>query len=119
MKKLTIDLILLSISLEELKKPVLNLKALREFYIYNKDVNSYNKFMYLVKDSIVLNGKEKMWSQFIDSKYIVYCIFEIIEFGIMMIVECVMYVMQLYKYYINLIIINYHIFSKIDNLCEN
>jgi len=70
MKKLTIDLISSSISLEELEKPALNLKALRQFCIYNKDVNFYNELMYLVKDSILLSGKEKIWSQFIDSKCI-------------------------------------------------
>lgn len=72
MKKRTIDMISSSLSLEELKKPALNLKALREFYIYNKDVNSYNNLMYLVKDSVLLSGKEKIWSQFIDSKCIDY-----------------------------------------------
>lgn len=68
MKKITVDLIESSTSLEELKKPALNLKELRQYYIYNKDVNSYNNWLYHVKDSVLLSGKEEMWSQFIDSK---------------------------------------------------
>lgn len=68
MKKITVDLIESSTSLEELKKPALNLKELRHYYIYNKDVNSYNNWLYHVKDSVLLSGKEEMWSQFIDSK---------------------------------------------------
>lgn len=69
MKNMTINLIESSMSLQELiLKPVSNLKALRQFYIHNKDVNSYNNWMYHVKDSVILSGKEEIWSQFIDSK---------------------------------------------------
>lgn len=68
MKDITVDLIESSTSFDDLEKPVLNLKALRQFYIYNKDINSYNTWMYHVKDSILISGKEEMWSQFIDSK---------------------------------------------------
>lgn len=68
MKKVTVELIESSCSLEELKKPASNLKALREFYIDSKDANSYNTWMYLVKDSVILSGKEELWSQFIDCK---------------------------------------------------
>jgi len=57
--------------MEDLEKPASNLKVLREFYINNNDVKSYNTLMYLVKDSVLLSGKEGMWSQFIDSKYLV------------------------------------------------
>lgn len=69
MKKLTVDLIESSTSLEDLQKPASNLKALRQFYINNNDVNSYNSWMYHVKDSVLLSGKEELWSQFIDSMY--------------------------------------------------
>lgn len=69
MKKLTVNLIESSASLKELEKPASNLKALRQFYIYNNDINSYNSWMYHVKDSFIFSGKEKLWSQFIDSKY--------------------------------------------------
>jgi len=55
--------------MEDLEKPALNLKVLREFYINNNDIKSYNNLMYLVKDSVLLSGKEGMWSQFVDSKY--------------------------------------------------
>lgn len=69
MKNVTINLIESSMSLQELiLKPVSNLKALRQFYIHNNDVNSYNNWMYHVKDSVILSGKEEIWSQFIDSK---------------------------------------------------
>lgn len=69
MKKLTLDLIESSCSFEELLlKPASNLKCLRQFYILNKDVSSYNSMMYLVKDSVLLSGKEELWSQFVDSK---------------------------------------------------
>lgn len=68
MKQITVDLIESSTSLEDLKKPASNLKVLREHYIHNNDVKSYNNLMYLVKDSVLLSGKEEMWSQFIDSK---------------------------------------------------
>lgn len=68
MKNITLDLIESSTSMDDLKKPASNLKVLRDFYIHDKDVKSYNNFMYLVKDSILLSGKEEMWSQFIDSK---------------------------------------------------
>lgn len=68
MQKLTVELIESSSSLEELKKPASNLKALREFYIFNKNVNLYNDWMFHVKDSVLLSGKRAMWSQFIDSK---------------------------------------------------
>lgn len=70
MKNLTVNLIESSCSFEELKKPASNLMALRQFYIHNNDFKSYNDWMYLVKDSILLFGKEKMWSQFIDSKFV-------------------------------------------------
>jgi len=69
MKKLTVELIEGSSSLEELKKVSSNLKALRQFYIHNKNVSSYNNYMFHVKDSVLLSGKEEMWTQFIDSKY--------------------------------------------------
>lgn len=69
MKKLLVELIESSSSLEELKKPASILMALRKFYIHNNDVNVYNTWMYHVKDSVLLSGKEEMWSQFIDSKY--------------------------------------------------
>lgn len=70
MQRLTLDLIQKSTSLQELKeKPASNLKALRQFYIFNKDVSSYNEWMYNVKDSVFLSGKEDIWSQFIDSKF--------------------------------------------------
>lgn len=69
MEKLLVNLIESSSSLEELKKPASILMALRQFYIHNNDVNSYNTWMYHVKDSVLLSGKEEMWSQFIDSKY--------------------------------------------------
>lgn len=68
MKNITLDLIESSTSMEDLEKPTLNLKALREFYIHDNNVKSYNNCMYLVKDSVFLSGKEEMWSQFIDSK---------------------------------------------------
>lgn len=68
MKKLTVDLIQSSSSLEELNKLISNVKALRQFYLHNKNVSSYNNWMYLVKDSVLLSGKEEFWSQFIDSK---------------------------------------------------
>lgn len=67
MKNLTVHLIETSSSLEELEKPVSTLKALREFYIYNKDINSYNNWMYYVKDSVLLSGKREMWPQLIES----------------------------------------------------
>ncbi|VVC41107.1 Ku70/Ku80, N-terminal alpha/beta,SPOC-like, C-terminal domain,Ku70/Ku80 C-terminal arm,von Willebrand [Cinara cedri] len=67
MKTITVELIESSTTLDELKKPASNLKALRQFYIHNKDINSYNNWMYHVKDSVLLSGKENMWSQFIDS----------------------------------------------------
>lgn len=69
MKHITLDLIESSTSMEDLEKPALNLKVLREFYINNNDIKSYNNLMYLVKDSVLLSGKEGMWSQFVDSKY--------------------------------------------------
>jgi len=68
MKYITLDLIESSTSLDDLKKPASNLKVLREYYINNNDVKSYNSFMYLVKDAVLLSGKEEIWSQFIDSK---------------------------------------------------
>lgn len=68
MKNITLDLIESSTSMEDLEKPASNLKALREFYIHDNDVKSYNNLMYLIKDSVLLSGKEEMWSQFIDSK---------------------------------------------------
>jgi len=68
MKHITLDLIESSTSLEDLEKPASNLKVLREHYIYNNDVKSYNNLMYLVKDAVLLSGKEEMWPQFIDSK---------------------------------------------------
>jgi len=55
--------------MEDLEKPALNLKVLRDFYINNNDIKSYNNLMYLVKDSVLISGKEGMWSQFVDSKY--------------------------------------------------
>ncbi|CAI6375950.1 unnamed protein product [Macrosiphum euphorbiae] len=67
MKNITLDLIESSTSMKDLEKPASNLKALREFYIHDNDVKSYNNLMYLVKDSVLLSGKEEMWSQFIDS----------------------------------------------------
>lgn len=70
MQRLTLDLIQKSTNLQELKeKPASNLKALRQFYIFKEDVNSYNEWMYQVKDSVLLSGKEDIWSQFIDSKF--------------------------------------------------
>lgn len=69
MKHITLDLIESSTSMEDLEKPALNLKVLREFYINNNDIKSYNNLMYLVKDSVLISGKEGMWSQFVDSKY--------------------------------------------------
>lgn len=68
MKQITVELIQSSISLEELKKLVPNLMALRQFYIHHINVGSYNNWMFLVKDSVLLSGKEEMWSQFVDSK---------------------------------------------------
>uniref|UniRef100_A0A2S2PJQ8 X-ray repair cross-complementing protein 5 n=1 Tax=Schizaphis graminum TaxID=13262 RepID=A0A2S2PJQ8_SCHGA len=67
MKHITLDLIESSTSMEDLEIPASNLKVLREYYIKNNDVKSYNTLMYLVKDSVLLSGKEEMWSQFIDS----------------------------------------------------
>ncbi|XP_025192317.1 X-ray repair cross-complementing protein 5-like isoform X2 [Melanaphis sacchari] len=67
MKHITLDLIESSTSMEDLEKPASNLKVLREFYINNNDVKSYNNLMYLVKDSVFLSGKEGMWSQFVDN----------------------------------------------------
>lgn len=74
MKTITVELIESSTSFDELKIPASNLKALRQFYIHNLDVNSYNSWMYHVKDSVLLSGKEKMWSQFINSKFSILCI---------------------------------------------
>jgi len=51
--------------MDDLEKPASNLKVLKDFYIHDNDVKSYNNCMYLVKDSILLSGKEEMWSQFI------------------------------------------------------
>ncbi|XP_050440510.1 X-ray repair cross-complementing protein 5-like [Adelges cooleyi] len=67
MKNLTVSLIESSSSLEELEKPVSTLKTLREHYVYNKDVNSYNNWMPHIKDAVLLSGKEELWPQFIDS----------------------------------------------------
>ncbi|KAF0760985.1 X-ray repair cross-complementing protein 5-like isoform X3 [Aphis craccivora] len=67
MKHITLDLIESSTSMEDLEKPALNLKVLRDFYINNNDIKSYNNLMYLVKDSVLISGKEGMWSQFVDS----------------------------------------------------
>jgi hypothetical protein len=69
MKKLLVDLIESSSSLEELKKTAPILRALRQFYIHNNDVYFYNTWMYHVKDSVLLSGKGEMWSQFMDSEY--------------------------------------------------
>lgn len=69
MKNLLVELIESSSNLEELKNTAPMLKALRQFYIHNNDVFFYNTWMYHVKDSVLLSGKEEMWSQFIDSKY--------------------------------------------------
>jgi len=68
MHDVTLNLIELSTSLEDLMKPVDTLKALREFYIINNDAKSYNDFMYLVKDALVMSGQGSMWSKFINSK---------------------------------------------------
>lgn len=84
MKNITLDLIESSTSMEDLEKPASNLKVLREFYIHDNDVKSYNNFMYLVKDSVLLSGKEEMWSQFIDSK----CFININKFIIIIDICC-------------------------------
>lgn len=68
MELMTVELIESSSSIEELKKVSSSLKALRQLYIHNKDVSSYNNYMYHVKDSVLLSGKEEMWTEFIDSK---------------------------------------------------
>lgn len=73
MKTITVELIESSTSFDDLIKPASNLKALRQFYIHNMDVNSYNNWLYHVKDSVLLSGKNKMWSQFIDSKFFIIC----------------------------------------------
>lgn len=52
-------------------KPIANLKALREYYIINNDVQSYNNFMHHVKDAILLSSNEDVWSKFINSKYFI------------------------------------------------
>jgi len=49
-------------------KPIATLKALREYYIINNDVEPYNNFMHLVKDAILISGNEDVWSKFINSK---------------------------------------------------
>ncbi|CAI6373155.1 unnamed protein product [Macrosiphum euphorbiae] len=67
MHDVTLNLIEFSTSLEDLMKPVDTLKALREFYIINNDAKSYNDFMYLVKDALVMSDKGSMWSKFINS----------------------------------------------------
>jgi len=68
MQNITLNLIEFSTSLEDLKKPVDTLKALREYYIINNDAKSYNNFMHLAKDAVLISGKEDMWPKFINSK---------------------------------------------------
>ncbi|XP_060859958.1 uncharacterized protein LOC132937144 isoform X2 [Metopolophium dirhodum] len=67
MQYVTLNLIKFSTNLEDLMKPVATLKALREYYIINNDEKSYNNFMHLAKDAVLISGKEDMWSKFINS----------------------------------------------------
>lgn len=68
MQHVTLNLIELGTSLEDLMKPIATLKALREYYINNNNAKSYNNFMYLVKDRVRISGKKDIWSKFINSK---------------------------------------------------
>ncbi|XP_022177916.1 X-ray repair cross-complementing protein 5-like isoform X2 [Myzus persicae] len=67
MQYITLNFIERSKNLEDLIKPVSTLKALREYYIANDDVKSYNNFMHLVKDAVLITSKEDMWPKFIES----------------------------------------------------
>ncbi|KAL4083354.1 hypothetical protein QTP88_028681 [Uroleucon formosanum] len=67
MQHVTLNLIELGTSLEDLMKPIATLKALREYYINNNNAKSYNNFMYLVKDRVRISGKKDIWSKFINS----------------------------------------------------
>jgi len=71
MQYITLSLIERGESQEDLMKPLSNLKVLRKYYIENNDVKSYNDFMYLVKDAVLISGKEDMWSKFTVSKYFI------------------------------------------------
>jgi len=71
MQNTTLNLIQKSTSLGDLLKPISTLKVLRKYYIGNNDVNSYNNFMYLVKDAVMIPGVENLWSKFIGSKFFI------------------------------------------------
>lgn len=68
MQYIILNLIEDSKNLEDLIKPVSTLKVLRQYYTAREDVQSYNRYIRIVKDAFFITGNESLWPKFIDSK---------------------------------------------------